>query len=189
MWLRSPLIRRQWDIYLSGGNQNWPQYCTPCNPGAGDHCDTKAVNSHKHRPETRGRGLDPSKHCSILRLIQRSNLQPFWNHSTWWMHFTDIGDDNGFCYLIMSGIWTHKYQLSTDKLWKYDLNTIYHVHVGTSVNTCKIMRAKMSSNQLNLCQPPQLLSSHHPEWSTSIRVRSLSFLIAYFPPECFKLFQ
>ena len=49
------------------------------------------------------------------------------------MHFTDTGDDNGLCLvLFMSGIWMNKYQLSTDELWKYDLNAIYHVHVGTS---------------------------------------------------------
>ena len=65
------------------------------------------------------------------------------------MHFTDIGDDNG---LFMSGIWMNKYQLSTCELWTYDLNTIYHVHVGTSDpymqnNVCQL-EPKMSSIQI-----------------------------------------
>ena len=60
------------------------------------------------------------------------------------MHFTDAGDDNGLCLvLFMSGIWMNKYQLSTDELWKYDLNAIYHVHVlAPQINTCKIIQAK-----------------------------------------------
>ena len=87
------------------------------------------------------------------------------------MHFTDIGDDNG---LFMSGIWMNKYQLSTYELWTYDLNTIYHVHVGTSDpymqnNVCQLEpKCPASKFCLNLCQPSQLLSSRHPEWSTFI---------------------